>query len=183
MKKLIKVSIIFILCFAIITLTPAIVYAVRNNHKYIDVDMAVRQEYINRLQGEYEFQEYTYTREQMRKALEDELDFRHYIYREGKTPRNEQGFSVALIRYIKVDISKCDIEYYCITLCHEMCHLKFFTRNEIYTQFMTFKTLYESNNAELRQVGIRFGVYVLNGSYDHEYDCSYLITDYLSKVD
>lgn len=111
--------------------------------------------------------------------LEDELGFDNYIYKEGDVVNG--GYSVSMLRYIKMDKS-INIEQYCIVLCHEMCHVKYFTGNEIYTQFMAFKSLYESDNPTLKSVGTWFGIYLLNRGYDHEYDCSQLIVDYLSKL-
>lgn len=110
--------------------------------------------------------------------LEDELGFDNYIYKEGSVENG--GYSVSMLRYIKMD-KDINIEQYCIVLCHEMCHVKYFTGNEIYTQFMAFKSLYESDNETLKTIGTWFGIYVLNGMYENNYDCSQLIIDYLKE--
>ena len=117
------------------------------------------------------------SKQEIRVLLENELDFKNYVYKEGNT----KNYSVAMFRYINVD-KDLDVEQYCIVLCHEMCHIKYFTANERYTQFMAFKSLYESDNEELKNVGAWFGIYVLNRMYNETYDCSKLIIDYLKEV-
>lgn len=108
--------------------------------------------------------------------LEDELDFKKYSYKEGDY--SKAGYANAFYRTIKV-YKDLNVEDYCIVLCHEMCHIKYFTANEIYTQFMAFKSLYESDNEELKQAGTWLGIYVLNGDRPANYDCSYYIVEYL----
>ena len=130
------------------------------------------------LNSEVRNSNYTESRQEMRALLEAEMDFHLYIYHEASVKNG--GYSVSIIRLIVMD-KAIDIEQYCIVLCHEMCHIKYFTGNEIYTQFMTFKTLYESENPTLRRVGTWFGIYVLNGNYSTGYDCSAMIVDYLKE--
>ena len=134
--------------------------------------------YINYLNKQVSSNNYKSSKQEIRKFLEDELDFRDYTYKEGSVKNG--GYSVSMYRYIKVD-KDISIEQYCIVLCHEMCHIKYFTANEIYTQFMAFKSLYESDNEELKRAGTWFGIYVLNRGYENNYDCSKLIVDYLKE--
>lgn len=148
----------------------------RHSHKYVEVDQSTRQTYINMLNSEVRNSNYTESRQEMRALLEAEMDFHFYIYHEASVKNG--GDSISLIRLIVMD-KAIDIEQYCILLCHEMCHIKYFTGNEIYTQFMTFKTLYESDNPTLRRVGTWLGIYVLNGEYKTGYDCSAMIVEYL----
>ena len=172
MKKLITILAISLA----IVLGLSLFQEFRHSHKYVEVDQATRQTYINMLNSEVRNSQYTESRQEMRALLEAEMDFHAYIYKESDVATG--GYSVSLIRLIVMD-KAIDIEQYCIVLCHEMCHIKYFTGNEIYTQFMTFKTLYESDNPTLRRVGTWFGIYVLNGNYKTGYDCSAMIVDYL----
>ena len=170
---------IWMLLISLIIGSILLAFNIRNNYKFVEVGNDTRQMYINYLNKQVRSNGYKSTKQEIRKLLEDEMDFKNYIYKEG----SEKNYSVAMFRYINVD-KDLDIEQYCIVLCHEMCHIKYFTGNEIYTQFMAFKTLYESDNEELKTIGTWFGIYVLNRGYSNNYDCSQLIIDYLkSEVD
>lgn len=177
MKKLIT---ILSISLALI-LGVSLFYRLHHTNKYIDVDNETRQTYINYLNAEVGDIDYDISKQEIRKLLEDELCFNNYIYKEGDIKIvSNSAYCVALLRYIKIDMTKCArIENYTIALCHEMCHIKYFTGNEIYTQFMTFKTLYESDNETLKNIGTWFGIYTLNRCYVDNYDCSQLIVDYL----
>jgi NAD-dependent dihydropyrimidine dehydrogenase PreA subunit len=165
-------------------MSVSLFYQLRRNYKYVDVDSKTRQEYINYLNAEVENTNYNVTKKEIRKLLEDELDFHNYIYKEGEVKvTTNSAYSIALLRYIKVDMDKCGrVEDYCIALCHEMCHVKYFTGNEVYTNFLAFKTLYESENETLKNIGTWFGIYTLNRCYVENYDCSQLIVDYLRNL-
>lgn len=121
--------------------------------------------------------------EDAKQLLEDEMDMSHYTYVEGDIDAQYQvAYSVSLYRYVKIDLNKCaNVEEYAFVLCHELCHIKYFTGNEIYTQFLTFRTLYESGNQTLKTIGKWFGVYTLNRCFITSYDCSKLIIDYLEE--
>ena len=174
-----KFSIVLAILTTITISSILLAFNLRNNHKFVEVNDYTRQMSINYLNSQVKNNHYTLSKQEFRTLLEDELDFDHYVYKEGNATNG--GYSVTALRYIKMDKS-INIEQYCIILCHEMCHIKYFTANEIYTQFMTFKTLYESTNKELKQVGIWFGIYILNREYSNNYDCSKLIVDYLKEI-
>ena len=67
------------------------------------------------------------------------------------------------------------------TLAHELCHIKHFTNNETYTEYMTFIELYESDNIYLKNAA-EWMIYehlVLQAHYGTAYDISYYIAEYL----
>ena len=67
------------------------------------------------------------------------------------------------------------------TLAHELCHIKYFTNNETYTEYMTFVELYESDNIYLKNAA-EWMIYehlVLQVHYGTDYDISYYIAEYL----
>lgn len=68
-------------------------------------------------------------------------------------------------------------------LTHELIHLHYWTRSETFTQFMTFKLLYESENVVLHNKGIEIAVKQLGGAYSGVYDCSWYINEYLGDDD
>lgn len=170
-----KIVIILILVIGSIILAFNIL---NNNYKFVEVDNATRQMYINYLNKQVSSSQYKSTKQEIRAMLEDELDFRDYTYKE--VAISNGGYADMHSRVIKIN-KDLSIEQYCTTLCHEMCHLKHDSTNEIYTQFMAFKSLYESDNEELKRAGTWFGIYILNGDYEKEYDCSKLIIDYLEE--
>ena len=151
-------------------------FNIRNNYKYVEVDDYTRQMNINYLNAQVKNNHYNVSRQEIRTMLEEELDFYDYTYKEGDY--RVGGYAGKFSRIIEID-KDLKIEQYCILLCHEMCHIKYEVDNERKTQFLTFKTLYESDNDTLKRVGTWFGIYVLDRCYDHEYDCSQLIVDYL----
>ena len=182
MKKTSLIIFIVIVSLLIISIfTMGVIVNTRHHHEFVEVDNEIRQVYINYLNKQCTFQKYTATRSQARASLEAEFNFDNYTYKEGKV-KNGMGLSIIPIRYIKVDVAADDMEYYYIVLAHEMCHIKYFTTNEIYTQFMAFKGLYESDNDELKQAGIWLGIYILNRGYSEDYDCSNLIINYLKEI-
>lgn len=69
------------------------------------------------------------------------------------------------------------------TLAHELCHLKYFTDNEAFTQYMTFVELYESGNYILRQAALRIAdTQCRNGENVHaKYDCGAYIKKYMEN--
>lgn len=166
---------LILILISIVILSISLAFNTRNNYKFVEVDNSTRQMYINYLNKQVKSVP-KLSKQEIRTLLEEELDFKHYIYKEGSVKTG--GKLLALYRVIKMD-KDIDIEQYCINLCHEMCHIKYFTGNEIYTQFMAFKSLYESDNEVLRNIGTWFGIYLLDRNYGTEDDCSQLIVDYL----
>ena len=95
---------------------------------------------------------------------------------------NRLGMTQPILRTIIVD-SDCSIEDYVLTLTHEMLHLNFFTGNETFVNFQTFKYLYEHENLFFKKIGIRFSIEILMGGYGgNAYDCSYYIIEYFKEV-
>ena len=67
-------------------------------------------------------------------------------------------------------------------LTHELCHIKYYTCNETFTEYMTFIELYESDNEIMHNRGewlAREQVYYKT-RWHTEYDCSYYIKKYLN---
>lgn len=90
------------------------------------------------------------------------------------------GTSKVIINVVTLDntLTGWDILY---TLTHELCHIKYYTSNETYTEFRTFVELYESNNDVLknRAEWLIYEQCVLKTRYGTEYDSSWYIIDYL----
>lgn len=67
------------------------------------------------------------------------------------------------------------------TLSHELCHIKYYTGNETYTEYMAFVNLYESNNETLknRAEWLAYEQCTLRNRKNTEYDCGFYIAKYL----
>ncbi len=72
---------------------------------------------------------------------------------------------------------------YLHTLAHEYIHVSNFTINERYTEFTSFKVLYESDNPYLKRAGIYIALISLQAEEDYkEYNCSSYIINYFKTV-
>lgn len=88
------------------------------------------------------------------------------------------GRSVILFRKVEINVD-LDVEDYVVTYTHELTHLKYLTENETWVSYKTFKTLYESGNAELRYIALNYANNVLRGYWQGtEYDCGYYLLNY-----
>ena len=96
---------------------------------------------------------------------------------------NKLGTSTLIFNIVTLD---CTLNGWEIlsTLAHELCHLKYYTSNETYTEYMTFVELYESDNDILKNRA-EWLIYehcvrkIYGGT---EYDCSWYILGYLGLV-
>lgn len=90
------------------------------------------------------------------------------------------GMAHVTTRQVVIDntLSGWDILY---TLTHELCHIKYYTSNEAYTEYMTFINLYENSNniLHLRGEWVAYEQCTLQLRKNTEYDCSYYILKYL----
>ena len=78
------------------------------------------------------------------------------------------------------DLTGWDMLY---VLTHELCHIKYYTADETFTEYMTFVELYESENEFMHNRGdwiIREQVYYKR-KINTEYDCAYYIIEYLKE--
>lgn len=67
------------------------------------------------------------------------------------------------------------------TLTHEFVHLKYWAVNETFTQFMTFKLLYESDNEILHNKGKEIAIRQNNHEYYKPYECSWYVNKYFRE--
>lgn len=102
-----------------------------------------------------------------------------HIYKE----KSFDGYGRSIILFRKVEINtNLSIEDYIVTYTHELTHIKYCTENETWVSYKTFKTLYESGNAELRYIALNYANEVLRGEWKGTgYDCGYYILKYLTN--
>lgn len=101
-----------------------------------------------------------------------------YIMVDSKEPMKYcLGCTYILLRYIVVDSTQ-PAHIYLPTVLHELIHLTYFTANETYTHFMTFKLLWEHENAYIHYLGCRLALDIFNHQYDAPYTCIGNIIEY-----
>ena len=111
---------------------------------------------------------------EIRRDIENIVGIHVYFYSE-KRLANDMGISNPIIRYVIISDDLNYIEYI-ETICHELCHLKYYTCNERFTQFKTFEHLY---NSKYRPIAYKILYDMYRGRYWEDYDCYYQIVEYL----
>ena len=134
---------------------------------------------IQTLKQEYQSIESTRTRKDYRTIIEKDFNCRLYFYNETDLPDGIDGQCQPLFRTITMD-SYIDNFYYCSAFAHEMIHLTGYIQQENYVTYQTFKYLYEHEDPEFHNFGIRVGLHCLTNSYPSEYDCIGEVIDYIT---
>lgn len=144
-------------------------------------------ECIERLYSEVDYyKEYTEDKKIIRDRVNKEFNNPLYIYI-GKNTRTlyngAGGYAIIPLRIICV-AERMNYTNYIWCLTHEIIHLQYVTCNETFTNFMTFKILYESSNFDFKQVAISFGLDYMNAWDDdnEEYNIGYYIHQYLEEI-
>lgn len=117
------------------------------------------------------------SRKDIKSKLEKIVDVKYYIYTEKNMDKNKEGYTRPLFRHIYIN-NDLDNLTYIYSLCHELCHLKFNVGDERFTNFETFKYLY---NSEFKEVAYYMIENLQQGYYIKDYDCLGYIEKYLNK--
>ena len=130
----------------------------------------------------YTPREITYTREEVRKKIEDIAGKQQYFYAEKDLYSSKRiyGETVFFIRLIIMQ-DNADIVDYIFNFAHEYMHLKYMTASERFVNFEAFKLLYESNDEYFRNVAIMYAKQDMRGNIPESYSCWYYIKEYLNK--
>ena len=130
----------------------------------------------------YTPREITYTREEVRKKIENLAGKQQYFYGEQDLFSRKQiyGETVFFIRLIIMQYN-ADIVNYIFNFAHEYMHLKYMTASERFVNFEAFKLLYESGDEYFRNVAIMYANQDMRGGIDKNYSCWYYIKEYLNK--
>lgn len=190
----IVITLIFIILIALLTYALYVNIKVRTNKlilpeqtmQTIDIQDSVYQYLLENSSTSYNETDYT----NLRYKIKDELGIKATFYKEKS--KIDQGriwgytnFGIRLI-VIQSNLGTTD---YITTVAHEYTHLKYYALNELWTNFETFKFLYNSKDKDLHQAGINFALSYLNpyvkdspnyGCYkQREYDISYYAYNYI----
>lgn len=115
------------------------------------------------------------TRKQCKKLVDDLYKTPHFTIE-----TNSNTGSPVFIPPIAFINKNLNNREYIIYYAHELTHLKYQTANETFVTYITFKTLYESDNEILHYCGEFYGACILSGEASGtEYDCGYYILEYL----
>lgn len=139
---------------------------------YVNRDMVLKSLY-----DDYVSLNATYNKRANRRFLANDLGVHLYFYTEANL-RKYNGLCYGAIRLIVIDKDLSGMQY-CVTLTHEMMHLKKMSKKESYICFETFKYLYESE--DMHNVGVWYAIKQLEGAYSGEYNVSNQIVDYLTN--
>ena len=126
------------------------------------------------------------SKENLRELVDNEFEI-SYNYREVDSIKDGSlGTAGILFRDITVvkNMSTHETQdkyLYVIVLTHEIMHLKYFTGDERYTTYKTFKELYESDNPVLKEMGLYQAWLIITRFYPEEYYCGDQIYNQLSK--
>lgn len=132
---------------------------------------------IKQLQNEYDTSYPALTKEEYKELVENDLDFKMYIYAEMNLDKwNANGVALILIRTIIID-DDVDISVYPMVLAHEILHFKKLSNNEKFICLETFKYLYHNDDVQLKNIGILYGLQQLGGAYVGDYE----IKEYIIK--
>lgn len=106
-----------------------------------------------------------------------------YNYKEDKLfEKGIWGNTSLITRTITIDENLSEWNFI-LVLTHELCHLKYYTANETFTEYITFVELYESGN-DLFKNRAEWMIYeqcvrqIYRGT---NYDCAYYIINYLKE--
>ncbi len=120
--------------------------------------------------------------EELKNIIDENFDF-GYIYIEANlSNKNYDGRAFPQFGIVVIS-DKINGYDYITTLAHELCHIKYFTANETYTEYMAFVELYESESIILQSVAKQmiFEHCTLRLYAGTEYDIASYICKYLRR--
>ena len=176
-SKLEKVFIgivIFCVIMLVYLLSCALVFF---RKKTIPIVINTSQDYVEALSNLSQVQ-HPLTNNEYRETLKKQLPVGLYIYLEKDLGDTNSGLTLATIRTIVLDDSLVGHEY-CVTLTHELMHLKYFIQDERYVCWQTFLFLWQCE--ELNDVAQWYSYMQIYGYYNGDYDISDLVVDYLTN--
>ena len=127
------------------------------------------------------YEEENLTRTEIYRGALELVPVKCFFYLDVKPWRKDAlGGTLVVPRIVMVDPKLENLEY-TIVLTHELSHLYYFTANEAYTTFMTFKILYESDNTYFKKAAITLALRIFANDYPSSYDCAGNILAYLNN--
>ncbi len=119
-----------------------------------------------------------YTRDELMSIVNEELNTQ-YLYKYVDLG-SAKGLSNIFLKVIYLNKRLTNSEYIRV-LAHEICHIKYMSSDECYTEYMAFVTLYNSSNELLRAVSLDIALEHFTGQVLDDYNCSYYIVKCLNE--
>lgn len=168
-----------IVCFGYVSISLCVLYRpiTIDEYDYTPDDVYWAESILLR---EYEYGLYELENWEYKSLLEYQMK-PVYIY----TERNLNGWAGEarpILRMVTIDKDVKGYSY-CVTLTHELMHLQHFSANERFVCAKTFEFLYENEDEDLKQAGVRYGYAVLNNRYSGVYDITDWIINYLKEIE
>ena len=170
MKKLINILFIPIFIFSFSSISLALYANLNHNIPYKEATWDSIE--YSGYRPEYVTQEYI--KEEVDKLFPEV----NYILNYKPIPGPTAGYTYIMLKLVYID-TNLSLEDYTLTLAHELCHLRYFTANERYTNFKMFQTLYESGNEYFKTVALAHADLDFRGLVTYEYSCAGYIEEYL----
>lgn len=125
---------------------------------------------------------YTYMdKERIKEKIRELMDTPHLYFEKDFKEENKIGDSSPLRRVVRID-RDVDLYDYIVGYTHELCHIKYMTKNDTFVSYKTFVHLYESNDVDFMLCSIVYANSVLCGDFKGtDYDCGYYILEYLEQ--
>ena len=172
----------FLLCFILLYNLICII-RVKTSNTMLKVDYNA-EDYIvvkNKLAEEYiDIKCETPTKQEIIKSIHRETPLLFCIELESSNTGSMAGYCRFVIWTIVIN-NTLQIDVYAKALMHERLHLYYYTGCERFTQYQTFKHLYESKNEYLHKLGVQIALEIMNFRYPDDYDCTGQIIDYILK--
>ena len=122
------------------------------------------------------------TKEEAKLAIDTMFDCDYILISKDLSGTKYAGYTKVFSCVIVVD-ETLKLRDYVTTLTHELIHITHYTRNERYVSFMTFKTLYESENDYFKNIALYYAWLQFEAGFPYEYDCTGYIKEYFYAVD
>lgn len=171
----IKLSFLLSMVFTLFVLLILVFVLIFNNTmEYIETDKRICFSEMS-----FDISNISTNRNEIRKEIGELLGVNVYFYRETKL-ENAMGVCNPFIREVVLSTDLNDMEYI-ETICHELCHIKYFTINERFTQYKTWETLYNTN--KYKPVANYILYKMSRNKYYKDYNCYYQILEYLEVLE
>ena len=121
------------------------------------------------------------TKEEVIKHVNDHFKIKYFLHWKEHTDLNGLTFIYTHSVFLRKDMNPTQLG---VTLAHELCHIKYWSANEAFVEFMAFKELYESNDTLLLYLA-KYMIVIhcdIRAYKNTAYDIGYQILNYLENI-
>ena len=172
MSKIITLVLVVMIIFNII-IWSSIIYALVSN-RYEPMSATEKIEFnIEIVERPYNWRE----------KLDDIFKTLHFTHYRDLTKSGCAGQTILIFRIVYMH-NKLTKDMEAFTYAHELTHLKYFTKNETFTEYNTIIELYESNEPYFKYLALKFANGIINYNWfkNTKYDCGLYLQKYFNKI-